>query len=50
MRPALNHSQTVALVNQLLDRNTFQTHAVLLDKSEHFADGLALCRVGCTGT
>jgi hypothetical protein len=42
MRPVRNHSQTVAFVNQLLDRDTLQADSIPLDKSEHFTDGFAL--------
>jgi hypothetical protein len=44
-RPVRNHSQTVALVNQLLDRDTLQADSIALDKSEHFTHGFALCNV-----
>ena len=45
MRPVRNHSQTVALVNQLLHRNTLQADSIPLDKSEHFTHGFALCTI-----
>jgi len=34
MRPVRNQSQTVALLNQLLDRDTVQADSIPLDKSE----------------
>ena len=45
MRPVRNHSQTVALVNQLLDRDTLQADSIPLDKSEQFTHGFALCTI-----
>ena len=33
-------------MNQLLNRNTFHAHPVLLNKGEHFNHGLALRTVG----
>ena len=41
-RPVRNHSQTVAFVNQLLDRDALQADSIPLDKSEHFSCGFAL--------
>ncbi len=36
----------MALVNQVFNRNAFEAYAVLLNKGEHFAHGLALCAIG----
>src|SRR5713226_7967333 len=46
MRPEQNHSQTVALMNQLLDGYTFEAHTILLNEGEHFAHSLTLRAVG----
>ena len=48
-RPARNRSQTVALVNQLLDGNAFQTYVVFLNKGQHLTHSFPLCTVGSTG-
>jgi len=50
MRPARDHSQTVPLVNQLLDGDTFEADAVLLNEGEHFAYGLTLRAVRRPGS
>jgi hypothetical protein len=36
-------------VNQFLDRNIFQTHAIFLNKSEHFAHSFTLSAIGRAG-
>jgi hypothetical protein len=39
---------TLALVNQILDRDTIQSSVAGLDKGEHFAHGFVPLAVGCS--
>jgi hypothetical protein len=46
MRPAPNHSQATALVEQLTDAHSFQAYVVILDKGKHVLYRRALDSVG----